>query len=481
MFSSPHRSLLRWRSRPLTESDLSQQVKNVEYAIRGPIEHHANHLASRLARGESFSFSKLIPCHIGNPYAVGKPVLTFPRQVLSVAEYPEVAKSGLIPDEAVDRALHFINNNPATLGAYSPLQGFASVRANVANFISRRDKVPSDLDQIFLTQGATAGIVEVFQTILGDKKDGVVLPIPDYPLYSALVSLFGAVKVPYYLREETGWSFDEESLLRSIRRARDDGVRLKAMVVINPGNPTGSVLRAADMRKMVEICEDEGMILVADEVYQENVYGSTEWQSFKKVAAAAHSKVQLVSLNSISKGFVGECGHRGGYLELQNIDARIIGQLQKLLSLSIAPNSPGQLLLDIQMSPPTGSVCGKQWQLERSRELQSLEKRAKELHGVLAKLPGMKLQQAAGALYLFPTLEIPGKYAKTLPGKLAPDLGWSLRLMDEEGIVVTAGSGFGQRQGTNHFRITFLPTEGNMAEVMHRMSRFQLKFMNQFG
>jgi aspartate/methionine/tyrosine aminotransferase len=133
------------------------------------------------------------------------------------------------------------------------------------------------------------------------------------------------------------------------------------------------------------------------------------------------------------------------------------------------------------VSPPTGSICGKQWQAESGRELQSLEKRAKELHDVLAKLPGMKLQQAAGAMYLFPTLEIPKKFVQTLPKGLAPDLAWSLRLMDEEGIVVTAGSGFGQRQGTSHFRITFLPTEGAMAEVMYRMSRFQKKFMEQFG
>jgi alanine transaminase len=289
------------------------------------------------------------------------------------------------------------------------------------------------------------------------------------------------VKVPYYLREETGWSFDENSLLESIKKSRDQGVKLKAMVVINPGNPTGSVLSQEDMRRMIEICEDEGMILIADEVYQENVYGQLQWHSFKKVAAAAHSKVQLVSLNSISKGFVGECGHRGGYLELQNIDPKIIEQLQKLLSLSIAPNSPGQLLLDIQVNPPTGPVCGKQWKFESGRELQSLEKRAKELHDVLEKLPGMKLQQAAGAMYLFPRLEIPKKFVETLPKGLAPDLGWALKLMDEEGIIVTAGSGFGQRQGTNHFRITFLPTEGSMAEVMARLPRFQKRFMEQYG
>lgn len=477
-------------SRPFsgfTDRDINLRVKSVEYAVRGPVEDHMNFINSQISKGVKYPFDKLIPCNIGNPYAVGKPIITFPREVIAVAEYPEIAKHAVFPDEVVERAMEFVNFSPATMGAYTHVQGILQVREDVAKFIEKRDGHSASPDHIYLSSGATSAIVEVLHTLINDSNDGVIIPIPQYPIYSALITLFGAKLVPYFLTEENGWSFDANSLKKSIERAHSKGLKLKCMVVINPGNPTGTILSLKEMQEIVSICEAERMMLIADEVYQENVYNSHKWYSFKKVAMDMNSQVQLLSLHSISKGFVGECGHRGGYVELHNIHNTVRTQLHKLFSLSICPNTAGQLFLDIAVRPPSGPVCGTQWNLEKSTELRSLEKRSETLYQSLSKLPGMKTQRATGAMYLFPKLEFTPKALKAASdyrfngAPVEPDLFWALKLMDEEGIVVTPGSGFGQQKGTYHFRITFLPQEDNMREVIERISRFQNKFMQRYA
>ena len=486
-FSHSRPLLSRLFSRKITEDDVSLKLKNVEYAVRGPIELRANEITAAINRGEKRNYDKLIYCNIGNPFAVGKPIITFPRQVLSVAEYPEIAKTVKFPQEVIDRANEYTNFSPATMGAYSCVQGHERVRHDIVEFLKKRDGFDGDPNMIYLTDGATSAIIELLHTIYHDKNDGIVLPIPQYPLYSALSSLFGATVVPYYLDEDKDWAFDLESLVKSVREAHDRGVRLKSMVVINPGNPTGTVLKVADMQKIIELCEEEGMILIADEVYQENVYGGAKWESFRKVSLQMKSRVQLVNLHSISKGFLGECGHRGGYIELQNIHEGVRKHLQKLFSLNICSNLAGQLLMGIAVRPPTGPICGKLWEFERKRELASLEKRAGYLYDVISKLPGLTSRRATGAMYLFPRIDMPKKAIEAARNSIfmgevpEPDVFWSWKLMEEEGIVVTPGSGFGQKEGTHHFRITFLPAEGEMQEVAQRLKRFQHRFMEKYS
>ena len=199
------------------------------------------------------------------------------------------------------------------------------------------------------------------------------------------------------------------------------------------------------------------------------------------------SRVQLVNLHSISKGFLGECGHRGGYIELQNIHEGVRKHLQKLFSLNICSNLAGQLLMGIAVRPPTGPICGKLWEFERKRELASLEKRAGYLYDVISKLPGLTSRRATGAMYLFPRIDMPKKAIEAARNSIfmgevpEPDVFWSWKLMEEEGIVVTPGSGFGQKEGTHHFRITFLPAEGEMQEVAQRLKRFQHRFMEKYS
>jgi alanine transaminase len=472
--------LTRQFARRLTEADVSEHVRRAEYSVLGPVDWRATQIKRDLASGLKFPFDHIIPCHVGNPFQLGKSIMTFPRQVLSVAEYPALARSGFFPDEAVERALGFINNGTRNLGALSPIQGFGLVRRHVADFITKRDGYPSDPSLIYLCQGATPAIMHIIRTIVNSARDAILTPQPQYPMYTAVTSLVNAQTVPYYLTEHSAWSVDHESLMSGIKFAHDLGLRLKGMVIINPGNPTGNLLSKSDMKRILDVVESEGMVLIADEVYQENVYGGREWFSFKKIAVEAHSQAQLVSINSVSKGFMGECGHRGGYIELHNFDPKVLDYIRKVFAIHLPPNSPGQLILDIVVNPPTGSLCGKQWETEKAAEISSLQGKGNLLYRALSALPGVTCQPPAGAMHLFPGLELPLKFLKSVPKGLAPDVAWTVKLLEEEGIVVSPGAGFGQKTGTHHFRITFLPSEETLSEVIMRLSRFQTRFMDQF-
>jgi alanine transaminase len=164
----------------------------------------------------------------------------------------------------------------------------------------------------------------------------------------------------------------------------------------------------------------------------------------------------------------------------------VIENYRKIAGMSASANMAGQVLLDVLANPPTGPVCGRLWEEERAREIGSLERRGLQLERAMAKLPGLVPQPAMGAMYLFPRLELPKAFlaevrnASWRGAPMEPDLAWCMRLASEEGIVTVPGSGFGQKEGTYHARITFLPSEENMAEVVERLSRFQIRFMNQY-
>lgn len=147
------------------------------------------------------------------------------------------------------------------------------------------------------------------------NKSGVLIPIPQYPLYTATLAQYAGVPVPYHLDEESGWSTSPAHVRESLEKAHKEGVDVRALVVINPGNPTGSLLTEPIQRELVSLCEEHGLVLLADEVYQANLHYPDDYPftSFKKIVREMNSKVALVSFHSTSKGVTGECGRRGGY------------------------------------------------------------------------------------------------------------------------------------------------------------------------
>jgi alanine transaminase len=248
------------------------------------------------------------------------------------------------------------------------------------------------------------------------------------------------------------------------------------------------------MEGVVHFAAKHGLVLIADEVYQTNVWDpSKQFTSFKRVAAEAGlvdpvgdpygGGLQLASMHSTSKGFVGECGRRGGYLELCGFSEEVRGELYKLASLQLCSNTPGQVMTGLQCQPPRpGDPSHALYVEERDAILASLSRRAAKLNAAVNTMEGASCQPAEGAMYAFPQITLPPKAlaAAAAAGGRAGDVFYCLELLDSTGIVVVPGSGFGQRQGTLHFRSTILPPEKDLDQVIEKLLQFHQGFMDKY-
>lgn len=189
----------------------------------------------------------------------------------------------LYPEDAIARARH-ITSHVTSIGAYSHSKGLQFVREDIAKFICERDGYPANPEHIFVTDGASEGIKRILQCAIKDEKSGVLLPIPQYPLYSAAVTLLGGQIVPYYLDESRDWDLSLEELSRATREARAVGVEVRVLCLINPGNPTGNHFSESTIRDVIRFCHEERLLLIADEVYQSNIWDGRPFVSMKKIA-----------------------------------------------------------------------------------------------------------------------------------------------------------------------------------------------------
>jgi aspartate/methionine/tyrosine aminotransferase len=469
--------------------NINALVKKAEYAVRGTVPTRAEALEDRLRSGSGapLPFKQITRCNIGNPQELRQPPLTFVRQLCALVDYPELANhpraSEIFPQDVLERARELVTQFKST-GAYSHSQGIKYVRSHVAEFLQSRDGRPADPDNIFLTNGASEGVKQILQLTIEHDKVGVMIPIPQYPLYSASLALMNGRPVKYYTAEESGWSFTSAELRRSLEEARKEGTDVRALVVINPGNPTGGILSRSDMEDIVRFCESERLLLMADEVYQANVYypDTDPWHSFRSVAMDLKSSVQLVSFHSVSKGFIGECGKRGGFMDLHNFDAAVRDQLYKLASISLCPNTIGQIVVDVMVKPPApGSPSYDLYAKERDSIMNSMRRRSVTLVSAFNSLEGVSCQPAKGAMYTFPSITLPAKaVAAAKAAGQAPDVFYALRLLEATGVTVVPGSGFLQKPGTFHFRCTFLPPEETFQTFIDLIKKFHGDFMNQY-
>ncbi|CAI5945780.1 unnamed protein product [Closterium sp. NIES-65] len=472
--SSSLASLLSPRAPPLTLDTINSLVRECEYAVRGEIVARALMLESQLAaKPGTLPFNEIIYCNIGNPQALGQPPITFYREVLALCDHPSLLHvknpDGSSPFSATarQRAQQMLDSIPcAATGAYSHSQGLPLCRQVVAEGIAQRDGHAASADDIFLTDGASPAVQMILKLLVRSKADGVLCPIPQYPLYSASLALNGGTLVPYYLDEGARWRLDPAHLQTAVEKAGEEGVCVRALCVINPGNPTGQVLEEADQQAIVRFCVDKGLVLIADEVYQENVYApDRRFLSFKKVArdmGVGASDLALISCHSSSKGFYGECGRRGGYME-------VTGNWDYLSDVAFGlPSEEGDDAFPV-------------FAAERDAILSSLARRAKLLVDVLNSLPGITCNPSEGAMYAFPRLHLPPRAveAAAAVGMLA-DTFYARRLLDATGIVVVPGSGFGQEPGTWHVRFTILPSEDKISGMMERFAEFHDRFMREF-
>ncbi|MBN2875783.1 MAG: aminotransferase class I/II-fold pyridoxal phosphate-dependent enzyme [Spirochaetales bacterium] len=444
--------------------EIGKAVLDTEYAVRGPIVARAQELER--------SGRSIIYCNIGNPQALGQKPLSWTRRLLALSEYPDLAGKapGAFAADAIEATNAILAGSKHGIGAYSESRGLRVVRDAVATFIRNRDAIDVDPDAIFLTDGASKGVQAALRLLLADPNDGIMIPIPQYPLYSATITMYQGKQVGYYLDEDNDWNLSRELLEDSLRKASESGIRTRGIVVINPGNPTGSVLHPENIRMIIAFAKEHGLSILADEVYQDNVYREgARFESFAKAMSDIGEKsVSLFSFHSTSKGFLGECGQRGGYMEVRNVPADVMAQILKMQSVSLCANLPGQVVLYSLVSPPPiDGPSRAEYDKEKGAILGELKVRAKLIADGLNSIPGFSCNEVAGAMYAFPRFELPA-------GKT--DSEWCMALLEKTGICVVPGSGFGQLPGTAHFRATILPPREQLAEVVRLVASFHAEY-----
>ncbi len=444
--------------------DIGKAVLDTEYAVRGPIVARAQEL-EREGR-------EIIYCNIGNPQALEQKPLTYVRQVLALCQYPDLIQraAGLFPPDVLETARRVLTGTRHGLGAYSDSKGVRFVREAVADFIRERDGLDADPESIFLTDGASKGVQAALRILISGPGDGIMIPIPQYPLYSATITLYEGRQLGYYLDEGHDWKLSEAMLEESLQQAWREGVNAKGICVLNPGNPTGSVLDRDNIAMLIRFAKTHHLAILADEVYQENIYlAGDRFVSFARVIVEeGETDVSLFSFHSCSKGFLGECGQRGGYMEVRNVPADVVAQIAKLQSVSLCSNLTGQVATYCMVRPPKpGEPSYELYALERDGVLGELRRRAGLLAEGLNRIPGVQCNVVAGAMYAFPRLVLPA-------GRT--DVDYCLALLEQTGICVVPGTGFGQRPGTAHFRTTILPPTPKIKVVVERLAAFHASY-----
>ncbi|KAH9543870.1 hypothetical protein CY35_13G088400 [Sphagnum magellanicum] len=480
------------RTSPMTIQSINPKVLKCEYAVRGEIVTRAQLLQQELmTKPSSLPFDEIVYCNIGNPQALNQQPITFFREVVALCDHPALLDKSethaIFSSDAIARAYRIVDSIPGrATGAYSHSKGIQVCRDDIAAGITARDGFPANPEDIFLTDGASVGVHMMMQMLLSSEKDGILCPIPQYPLYSASIALHGGTLVPYYLNESSGWGLEISDLKDKLEGARAAGTIVRALVVINPGNPTGQVLTEENQQSILQFCRNEGLVLLADEVYQENVYEEgKKFHSFKKVARSmgyGDKDISLISFQSVSKGYYGECGRRGGYMEVTGVSQDVKEQLYKVASVNLCSNISGQILMSLVMNPPKpGDESYEQFAEERDGILSSLARRAKVFTEAMNKLEGVTCNKVEGAMYLFPHLNLPERAMRAAGAVgMLPDVFYARRLLDTTGIVVVPGSGFGQVPGTWHVRCTILPPEEKIPGIIDRLSNFHQRLMDEF-
>lgn len=478
----------------LNIDNINPYVKEAQYAVRGELAIKSEKYRTQLQNGEKLPFDTVIAANIGNPQQLDQKPITFFRQVASLLEnpllleHPEVLTGSLgYKQDVLDRAQKLLKD-VKSVGAYSQSHGAPGIRQSVADFIERRDGYPADKDHIYLSNGASSGVNTLMHIICAKPETGILVPIPQYPLYTATLSLLNARCVPYLLEENKSWGTNIDTIKASLAKAKKEGTDVKAIVIINPGNPTGASLQAEDIKSVLEFAAENRLVVMADEVYQTNVFEG-EFMSFKKGLRdlqksdtnkdGKFDELELASLHSISKGMIGECGHRGGYFELIGFDDQVAAQIYKFISIQLCPPVIGQCMVEMAVNPPKpGEPSYDLYKQEYDTIYNGLLKRAHALYDAFKEMEGVSCQSPQGSMYLFPTITVPEKAQKAAKkdGK-SPDEYYCLRLLDATGVCLVAGSGFGQKEGTLHFRTTFLAPG---TDWVSRITEFHKKFMDEF-
>lgn len=468
----------------MDHDNISSGLKNMRFEVTGAVYNAA---MQRLKEGKEVIFT-----NVGNPHALGQNPITFLRQVMALVTAPFLMDDPAIiakfPQDAIERAQKYLSMVKGGVGAYSDSRGNPGVIQEICDFLERRDGFAGNPSNIFLTNGASEGVRNCLRALLtcNGGKRGVLTPIPQYPLYTAAIALYDGQACGYYLDEEQGWALSIPELERAHKEATCRGVEVCAMVFISPGNPTGQLLSVNNLREVIMFCVKHKLVLFSDEVYQENVYIDQPFVSARKVLHEMGepycSSLEMVNFHTASKGAWGECGYRGGYFELMNIDKQTNAEMYKLASVNLSPNVPGQIAMGIMVNPPApGDESYPLFKQEKDARLASLARRAQLITDGFNACEGVVCQPVTGSMYSFPRLCLPLAAQEEAKRRgLCPDVMYCLDLLEATGVSTTPGSAFEQVPGTYHLRTTILPPEDTVETMMQSIQAFHARWMDKY-
>ncbi|KAF5273288.1 hypothetical protein FQR65_LT04710 [Abscondita terminalis] len=467
--------------------NLNPNIKMMEFLIAGPIPKRAYEIKMELEKGVKKPFDEVTFADRGDCHGMEQTPITYIRQLLSAVLDPRLIDDPRIPSDVRTKAKELLIACRGSVGCYTDSVGIELIRRHVAKYIETRDGYPSNWENIILSNGASDGIknlLKLFVCLVDEKPSGIMIPIPQYPLYSATLAELGITQIGYYLDEETNWGLDIDEL----ERAYEEYSKISAprgIVVINPGNPTGQVLTKENIQNIIKFAYKRNLFIVADEVYQHNVYAEgSEFFSFKKVMmemGEPYSSMELASFMSCSKGYTGECGLRGGSAEIINMNEKVKRHYVKSLSAMLCPTVIGQVCMDAVVNTPVkGDASYDLFMKEKTEILESLKVRAKMVD-IFNTFEGFSCNPVQGSMYAFPKISIPPKAIEEAKARNQhPDVFYAMELLENTGICIVPGSGFGQKSGTFHFRTTILPKIKKLEAMLEKFRLFHLQFLAKY-
>lgn len=476
----------------LTEESINPAFKRVNYKVRGWLESRSYEIQQELKHGAKKPFSEVL-LHYGNPQGMGQPPITFFRQVLALLLCPDLQNDDRFPQDAKRRAKRILDDMIGqTIGSYTSTQGITVVREDIANFISQRDGHPAVSSDIYLTDGGAEGLevmlgIVQIETHEVTGRAGVMIPIPGFSMYQARLLQHNSYQIFYPLDEDNNWALNIATLKRVLEEARPHCVP-RALVLINPGNPTGQVLTYENIEEIIRFCAREKLVLFADEVYQANIHvDGVKFHSCKKVLrdlGAEYSNFQLISLHSSAKGYAGECGLRGGYIELVGLSEKVKARIKMYLSARSCPSTVGQVIMGLICNPPKpGDESYDRFLKEKETVLDSHKKKAQLTTEMLNSMDGVKCNEVRGAVYAFPRITLPKKAIEEAKAQgMSPDEFYCWRALEKTGSYLVPGHSFDMNGSGNHyyFRITILPSEDKFIPMFERLKTFHQDFMTQY-
>jgi len=392
----------------------STKLANVCYDIRGPVLDKARQMEEE--------GHKIIKLNIGN-----------------------LAVFGFDAPEEIQQDM--IRNLPTSAG-YSDSKGIFAARKAVMHYTQQQGIAGVTLDDIYLGNGASELIVMATNALL-NEGDELLLPSPDYPLWTAAVNLSGAKAVHYTCDENNGWMPSLSDIRAKITP------NTKGIVVINPNNPTGALYSDDLLREIIKLARQHNLVIFADEVYDKVLYDGV-----KHTAIASLSEdILTLTFNSLSKSYR-SCGYRAGWLVVSGDKKRArdyIEGLNMLSSMRLCANVPGQWAIQTALGgyQSIHDLVGEGGRLRRQRDI---------AHELITAIPGVSCVKPSAALYMFPRLD-----PKMYP--IANDQHFIHEMLQETKVLLVQGTGFNWPT-TDHFRIVFLPHEDDLREAIGRVAKF---------